>query len=174
MRWDQLPLTRRAEVTDMPHGQAFSALLRARGGDPRVDCLRTVRLRHGDLAGDLEIVQLAVSSLPVHPPQAFYIGATTRRPADGFFDVGSDRPGPGTSVAHSRLYARMLVMLEGPAADIARRETEAIRLYRGDGAPRRDPRIRNLSDAATGYDLDSEHAFLYLCYGSAAWANRAL
>ena len=174
MRWDQLPLTRRADITDMPFGQAFSALLRARGGDPRVDCLRTRQLRPGDIAGDLQIVQVAVRSLPQRPLQAFYIGATVREPADRFYNVGSDRPGPGVSVAHHVRYAMMLVMLEGLAADIAERETGAIRLYLGDGAPFRDSRIRNLSDDATGYSRDTEHAFLYLCYRPAEWADRAL
>ena len=97
-----------------------------------------------------------------------------REPADRFYNVGSDRPGPGESVAHHVRYAMMLVMLEGHAADIAERETCAIRLYLGHGAPFRDSRIRNLSDAATGYSRDHEHAYLYLCYGPAERADRAL
>ena len=76
---------------------------------------------------------MAVSSLPVQPLQAFYVGATTREPADRFYNVGVQRPGPGLSVAHHARYAMMLVLLESHAADIAVpvRETHAIQLFWG-------------------------------------------
>ena len=67
----------------------------------------------------------------------------------------------------------MCVLLVGTGAQIGDRETAAIRLYRGLGAPLRDARIRNETDVASGYSRDRRVAYLYLCYGSAERADSA-
>ena len=67
----------------------------------------------------------------------------------------------------------MCVLFVGAGAQIGDRETAAIRMYRGQGAPHQDDRIRNLTDAATGYSPESRRVFLYLCYGSAERERRA-
>ena len=87
--------------------------------------------------------------------------------------MGTDRAGPGESVAHHVRWDNMCVLMAGSGAQIADRETAAIRLFLGERAPHADRRIRNVSDVAGGYSPLQSRAFLYLCYGSAERADRA-
>ena len=174
VRWQDMPRTGAASA-----GGAFSfahemasAFLQATGGRPRVDCSRIQRCSH-DIEGDLGYVRLAVSSLCPLPSDAFYIGATVREPGDRFFNVGSEREGPGDSVAHYIRWEWMDVLLMGPATHIADREKAGIELFLGPSAPYADRRIRNVDSAATGYSRSGDPAFLYLCHGSAAQADSA-
>ena len=152
----------------MPVGAAFARLFYDRAvaeGRVRVDRSYVTRCRDHDIDGDLLRVRAAVSSLPVHPPQAFYVGGTSREPEDRFWNVGGE---DRSSVPHHERWERMVELLEVYASLIAVREESAIEMYRG------DPRTRNVSPYATGYSRTHERAFLYLCYGSAAQADRAL
>ena len=134
-------------------------------GRVRVDRSYVTRCRDHDIDGDLLHVRAAVSRLPVHPQLAFYVGGASREPEDRFWNVGGE---DRSSLPHHERWERMVVLLEGHASLIAVREESAIEMYRG------DPRTRNVSPYATGYSRTHQRAFLYLCYGSAAWADRAL
>ena len=133
---------------------------------PAVDRSRFRRCRANDIEFDLRYVSIAVTSF-VQKGYAFYIGATTREPEERWYGVGSDRAGPGQSVKHCERWLKMCVVLVGTSAQIADRETAAIRMYS------QDRRIRNRTDAAVGYNHQARRAFLYLCYGSAAHADKA-
>ena len=67
----------------------------------------------------------------------------------------------------------MCVLFVGTGAQIGDMETAAIRMYRGQGAPHQDDRIRNETDAATGYSPERTRVYLYLCYGSAEHERRS-
>ena len=133
--------------------------------NPFVDRSRFRRCGANDVEFDLRYVSIAVNSF-VQKGYAFYIGATTREPEERWYGVGSERAGPGQSVKHCEHWLKMCVMLVGTGAQIADRETAAIRMYS------QDRRIRNRTDAAVGYNHQARRAFLYLCYGSAAHADK--
>ena len=174
LRWQDMPRAGAASA-----GGAFalaremaSGFLQATGVRPRVDCSRIQRCSH-DIEGDLGYVRLAVSSLCPLPSDAFYIGACVREPGDRFWCVGSEREGPGDSVAHSSRWDWLGVLMTAPAAHIADRERAGIELYLGPSAPLADRPIRNVDSAPSGYSRSGERAFLYLCHGSAARADNA-
>ena len=102
---------------------------------------------------------------------AFYIRAYVRDPEARFFDLSTDRAGLGVSVAHCVRWDHMCVLMAGTGAQIAVRQTAAIRLFLGERAPFAERRIRNVSDAAGGYYPAQTQVFLFLCYGSAERAR---
>ena len=179
-RWWDLPRTNddgveaRVAAPGLPLAAEFHDLymrdMEARA-DQRVDRSRFQRCHGGDVEGDLGLVSLAVSSL-CRDSDAFYIGACVRDPEDRFYDVGDERAGPEQSVAHHVRFERMCVLMVGSTAQIGDRETAAIRMYSA-GGPYPDDRIRNLTDAASGFSRERGRAYLYLCYGSAAREYRA-
>ena len=179
LRWSDMPLTNDHGVVasvaapGMPLAQELHALLmQAPRADQRVDRSRFRRCDGDNVDTDLGLVRIAVSSLC---PQdgAFYIGGCAREPEDRFYNVGSDRAGPGQSAKHCVRFDHKCVLYVGTGAQIADRETAAIRLYSGPGAPLRDARIRNVTDVASGYSRDRRTAYLYLCYRSAERADSA-
>ena len=89
-----------------------------------------------------------------------------------FDDVGDERAGPEQSVRHCDRFDYMCVLYVGSGAQIGDRETAAIRMY-SVGGPYPDVRIRNLTDAASGFARERGRVYLYLCYGSAAREYRA-
>ena len=179
-RWWDLPRTNddgveaRVAAPGLPLAAMYHDLymrdMEARA-DQRVDRSRFRRCHGGDVESDLGLVSLAVSSL-CRDSDAFYIGACVREPEDRFYDVGDERAGPEQSVAHHVRFERMCVLMVGSCAQIGDRETAAIRMY-SVGGPYPDARIRNLTDAASGFARERGRAYLYLCYGSAEREYRA-
>ena len=181
MRWWDLPRTNddgveaRVAAPGLPLAAEFHDLymrdLEQARADQRVDRSRFRRCHGGDVESDLGLVSLAVSSL-CRDSDAFYIGACVREPEDRFYNVGDERAGPEQSVAHHVRFERMCVLMVGSGAQIGDRETAAIRMY-SVGGPYPDVRIRNLTDAASGFARERARVYLYLCYGSAEREYRA-